>query len=231
MNEIFDQATSILDKTKQKNRHSLFQLRYFILETEPTIQAKMMKCIEEIKSRHSTLMNLKWGIEEQQDNIRLSELELQQNKNNKSVDSIQDEINKIINNKTKRKIEKLKDDLKNLYNTKLSCEEELSFFVSAFNKMNEKHDLRDLDDFDSNLELWDNKYKEDLSLSFLVNKPISNEVIHCILALPDKSKTKKELNSLIKAKSLDNDIESAKKIENGEESCQIKSHQQIKITQ
>ena len=55
--ELKEEISRIL-KNEVAERHSYFQLRYFLIGKEPTIQSKMCQCIKERKIRKEALDSL-----------------------------------------------------------------------------------------------------------------------------------------------------------------------------
>mgnify|MGYP003338271045 FL=1 len=45
-------------KTGAVGRHSMFQLKYFIVGKEPTHQSKMWRCLSEIESRNEQISSI-----------------------------------------------------------------------------------------------------------------------------------------------------------------------------
>ncbi len=63
-----------LDKIIEKevvNRHSLFQLKYFVVLKEPTTQARLHTCLQELQTRREGMKAAELEIEELLDNKAL----------------------------------------------------------------------------------------------------------------------------------------------------------------
>ena len=49
------------------DRHSFFQLRHFLIDSEPTTQGRMWQALRELKTRREALTGITTEIEEQKD--------------------------------------------------------------------------------------------------------------------------------------------------------------------
>ena len=58
-----------------ENRHSYFQLKYFVIGKEPTLQAQMWQCLRELQARKETIDSLALEIEDTKDQIELLDVE------------------------------------------------------------------------------------------------------------------------------------------------------------
>jgi len=177
-----EQVDSIL-KSNVPNRHTIFQLNYFVIGKEPTHQAKMKRCVEELKSRKSTIESLIMEIDDVMDRNELMKLE-----------NADDEIKKRMLNRriiqNEISIEKLKEQVKN-------TEEEMVFFVEAFNQLNEVEAFRDWDDIEVQTEYWNAKMLEEVNYRIMMNMPIDFEIVKTVLSLPSETPVKKKIVSLI----------------------------------
>ena len=73
-NEIYLEAEELL-KNEVVDRHSFFQLKYFVVGKEPTMQAKMWRCLTELKTRKEAIDIINLEIEETKDTIELLNIE------------------------------------------------------------------------------------------------------------------------------------------------------------
>lgn len=195
------------------NRHSYFQLQYFLIGKEPTNQSKMWQCLRELQSRKDNLENIDIQIQEYKDDIQLEELKILELEENEKKEDLSD-INKkrvlIGKNKIKRKIISIEKSLKDLFKKKNDIEEECDFFIKMFKNLREKEPLKNFDDLESQKEYWGTKLLEKINLKLILNSNIDPELIETILALPDDIPIKNfvinKLNSM---------AENIKKIKNG----------------
>lgn len=186
---IIEDMAKIL-KNKVIDRHSYFQMKYFIIHKEPTTQAKLWQCLREIKTRFETLEAAALEIEEGKDNLELINIK---------IDKLSKKIEKYEQNEetTKRELEidlrKLGRkkiaafrNMQKLQDKKKSLEEEARFFVETFNGLVQNEPLKPFDDFDSQCEYWGERLQSKLNLKMITQGTIDADLIETILALPDR---------------------------------------------
>jgi len=186
---IIEDMAKIL-KNKVIDRHSYFQMKYFIIHKEPTTQAKLWQCLREIKTRFETLEAAALEIEEGKDNLELINIK---------IDKLSKKIEKYEQNEetTKRELEidlrKLGRkkiaafrNMQKLQDKKKSLEEEARFFVETFNGLVQNEPLKPFDDFDSQCEYWGERLQSKLNLKMITQGTLDAELIETILALPDR---------------------------------------------
>lgn len=193
-------------KNKTPDRHSFFQLKYFLIGKEPTIQSKMWQCLKEIETRKNALENLELELEDSEENKTLLMLDLQDicdNPKSKLKENLINQLkDKIITNeiirkeirekKIKRQVLLLTKKIEELNEKKKYIQEELEFFIITFEKLNEIEKLRPFDDLEVQTEYWNQKLSQKFNLSILMNSKIDEELISTILALPNEAPIKKE---------------------------------------
>lgn len=178
-------------------RHSFFQMKYFIINKEPTVQAKMWQCLREIKTRYESLEALELELEECKDNLELIELDINNitsvlsKKSDKFTASKKRRI-EILLQKTKRKKIAAEKNIVNLQNKKKYLEEESGFFVMLFKSMEKVEPLKNFDDLDVQKQYWNEKLLQKINLKMLMQSNIDIELIETILALPDDIPIKKQ---------------------------------------
>jgi len=189
MENLMDSMREIL-KYEIAERHSYFQMKYFIINKEPTNQAKMWQCIREIKSRYESLEALELEIEDSKDNLELIDLDI--NKISKTLENKAKDFSnskkrriEILLQKTKRKRYVAEKNLQNLSVKKRYLEEEANFFVVLFNGINNAEPLKNYDDLDVQKEYWNEKLLQKINLKMLMQSNVDTELIETVLALPD----------------------------------------------
>lgn len=188
------------------SRHSFFQLKYFLVEKEPTNQSKMWQCIRELKSRADNLRASTLQIEEEKDKLELQEIYLQKLKKIEEENNEKDELSlretKIKIRQVTRHIESIKENIAKLEQTKKYIEEESDFFYQTYKNIEQLEPLKNYDDFEAQKEYWGTKLLEKINLKILIQNNIDIELIETALSLPDDVPIKKQvLNKL-------NDIQS-----------------------
>lgn len=184
-------------KYEVSERHSFFQMKYFIINKEPTVQAKMWQCLREIKNRYESLEALELELEDCKDNLELIDLDINNITSVLSKKSDKFTANKkrrieILLQKTKRKKIAAEKNIVNLQNKKKYLEEEAGFFVMLFKSMEKVEPLKNFDDLDVQKQYWNEKLLQKINLKMLMQSNIDTELIETILALPDDIPIKKQ---------------------------------------
>lgn len=183
--ELYGEICNLLNKNKTCHRHSYYQLKHFILNREITHQSRLRRCLNEIEARKSTLDNLFLSIEEANDDIELIDLEIK--KHEKILLGMEDEIEakkqEIAIRKAKRRRNKLNTSLQEMNKTLIECEEEIAFFLSAFQQLEKIEPLKDYDDLEANEQMWSEQYAEEVQLRLMLQKPLDLELVRCILSM------------------------------------------------
>lgn len=197
-----EEISRILEKNLPQ-RHSYFQLRYFVIGKEPTNQSKMWQCLREIKSRKESLDSISLELEEQKDAIELLELEekmfktIKIEENNEEIKKIKEKENKIKIKRIKRKKESTKLNIIQLLNKKKYIEEELTFFLEMFRSLEKVEPLKDLDDIEAQKAYWSERLAQKLNMKMLLGGQLESELVETIVSLPDDMEIKKQiLNTL-----------------------------------
>lgn len=179
-------------------RHTFFQLNFFILGKEPTHQAKLKRCIEELKCRKKTIDSMGLEIDELQDRNELLYWEM----NNAKFEDDQERTikcrmadRKILSNNNQ--IDELKSKVKN-------CEEEMVFFSEAFVKLSEIEAFKQWDDFEVQVEYWDAKLMDEIKQRMMMRMPIDLEIAKTAMALPQECQVRKQIELLFKNKNIFN---------------------------
>ena len=178
----------IIEQPEVQRRHTMFQLKYFILGREPTIQARLRKCVVELIGRKENIENLRLAIEDLQDDIELANIDIEaQEIGIKKVDTdLKKRISEINIRKARRKRKALESELRKIGKRLQETEEEATFFLQAYRDLEKAESLKPFDDFETNVQYWNERYTEELKLRLLLQKPIDLELAKSILAL-DKS--------------------------------------------
>jgi hypothetical protein len=189
-------------------RHSYFQMKYFIVNKEPTTQSKMWQCLREIKSRYESLQALDLEIDESKDNLELIDININKMiaiydkkvSMGKPSDSLK--ISEIKLRKAKRQRVMADKNIETLVKKKKNLEEEANFFVLSFRNLEVVEPLKDYDDLESQKQYWGEKLLQKINLKMLLQSQVDTELIETVLALPDdipiKGQTVKNLDSMHK---------------------------------
>ena len=208
-NEIYLEAEELL-KNEVVERHSFFQLKYFVIGKEPTVQSKMWRCLTELKTRKEAIDSINLEIEETKDTIELLNIEEKRleniNKKNTTVghcgvsvesktqaveiECFEQEL-KIKKRQIKRTKEGVSKSIDTLYKKLKFTQEEAAFFNKSFKQLNQIEELKPFDDYDSQKVYWNEKLSQEFDLKVLLHKTPDVELVKTILALTDDLEIKK----------------------------------------
>lgn len=180
------------------DRHSFFQLKYFLVGKEPTIQSKMWRCLIELNSRKESMEAITLEIEDTYDKLELLNLEIE-NSNKFSFFKKKRLKNRIRARQLERQKRAVSDTLKTLEKKQKNAREEAEFLLGAFESLEKIEQLKPYDDYDSQMEYWNAKFLNELNLELLLRKPIDTELVKSILALDNKAEVKTVTLQMLKS--------------------------------
>ena len=180
-------------------RHSYFQLKYFLIGKEPTLQSKMWQCLRELKTRKDSLEAIELEIQETKDKIELLDISIEKMK----LDSIKQSEDldrrecEIKIRQLERQKKAAESNLSEIADRRKWIEEECIFFFETFKNINKIEELKNFDDFEAQKQYWGEKLTQKLNLKMLTSNQLDSELIETIVALPDDIAIKKQtLNTL-----------------------------------
>lgn len=199
MSQLLPQITTLLEKNQPEIRHSLFQLKYFVLGKELTHQARLRKALTELSVRKESLDNFELAMEETKDNIELLDIQLENIEEQKKDIEKQLDIRRVDVEirKSKRQRKKLEYQISNLERQRRTCEVESEFFLNAFRSLEQVEPLKPFDDLETNMQIWNEKYTQALNLSLLLKRPLEFDFVNSVLALDNDVPIKKELLNIL----------------------------------
>ena len=178
-------------------RHSYFQLKYFIIGKEPTIQSKMWQCLRELKTRRESLASIDLEMEDTKDNIELIDISIEKIKRSKPVNKLNQRENTVKIRKSERQKKSYELTLDGLVKRKKYIGEETFFFLETFKNLLKIESLKNFDDFDAQKEYWGEKLSQKLNLKMLTQNALDTEMIETIMSLPDEMQIKQQtMNTL-----------------------------------
>lgn len=184
------------------DRHSYFQLRYFVLGKEPTMQAKMHRCQQELDMREQEIDSIKNQIGEFKDLNEISEIKISKMKGDGIAVRTRMEQRKV--QARDKKIIFLERRLKGV-------EEEISFFKESLSKYSQKEPLKPWDDYEVQMEYWSVQLSQEINQRLILGLPVNLEVFKTVLCLPE-SPIKSQVMAL-----LENRIKSLESLKKKEE--------------
>jgi hypothetical protein len=195
--EIMEQINKILENGLSE-RHSYFQLKYFVIGKEPTLQGKMWQCIRELGSRKDSLNAIEIQNHELNDKKELIDIQIE--KNNLTLKNIEPspegDLNarefRVVARQLKRQRQKTENALVDLNKKHNYILEEANFFLETFKNLEEIEPLKDFDDLPSQQHYWDEKLSNELNLKLLLQRAPDVELVKTIMALNNNSPTKQQ---------------------------------------
>jgi len=223
-NDLLNDIDEVISKKEINQRHSYFQLKYFLVGKEPTMQSKMWQCLRELKNRSESLKSIDLETEELKDKLELLDINVQKVKrdreNNQSEDKVlHDLFLKECDIKIRqldRQKKALEQSCKYIQERKRWISEESRFFLETFRNLEKIEPLRHFDDLEAQKEYWQEKLTQKVNLKMLTQNTIDVDLIETIVALPDELKIKQQTLQTLNLKQ--NEIlmklaETAKKLE------------------
>jgi hypothetical protein len=219
--DFFKKLEDVLKKAPE-NRHSYYQLKYFVIGKEPTIQAKMWQCLKELQSRKESITNLMSDIDDLQDDFELINIEIEKENISKSKTFKDKYVKEIAVKESDIKIRKLHRRAirinENITKFKQKIEyliQEARFFLQAFEALEKIEPVKDYDDYDAQNQLWEAKISEEINLRLLLKQGLNSEIVKTALSLPEDSTVKVEVDKMVKglanAKLINKEMDADKK--------------------
>ena len=181
--ELQEKLDKVLENAPE-NRHSYFQIQFFIIGKEPTVQAKMWQCLRELQLRRDSIDSINLEVDEAKDNMELIDIDIQMNQDSKPKPSgykrflVETRMRQRQKARLAKSVEGLKQNLKFVY-------QESRFFLQLLDKLQEIEPLKDYDDLDAQKDYWNHKLAEEINLRMLMHQPIDTEMAKMVLALPE----------------------------------------------
>ena len=194
--DIYAEICDMLDQKEVSNRHSYFQMKYFIVMKEPTHQARLWRCLREIEARKQALDAMKLEIEDTRDHQELLQFELgdlELKVQGLPIDSLEYKKLSISKRSALRKQVALEGTLASLTHKYQETLEEAMFFVNTYKNLEKKAPLKPFDDFESQKEYWNEKISQEFHLMGLLGQPVGLELVKTALALEDSMPIKQQL--------------------------------------
>lgn len=179
-------------------RHSYFQLKYFLIGKEPTLQSKMWQCLRELKSRRESLEALDLETEDTKDKIELLDISLLKMcmkvipKENIELAILLQREQDVEIRQLERQKKAAERNLMELEERKKWIEQESKFFLESFKSLSKIEPLKKFDDVESQKEYWTERLSQKLNLKMLTHNQLDTELIETIIALPEEMPLRKQ---------------------------------------
>jgi hypothetical protein len=202
--EFLEKMDKLVEKAPE-NRHSYYQLKYFVIGKQPTTQSQLWQCLTELQSRKETMESITMQMEDSKDELQILDLqELKDNEIEKGIRHVSKEIEEIFKKEKDIKIKRLKRKKESINRNIIKLEKQLDFvtqearfFVQAFEALEKVEPLKDFDDYEAQKELWEAKVSEEVNLRLLFHQPLSSDTLKTALSLHDDSRIKQEVFKMI----------------------------------
>lgn len=172
---------------------SFFQLNFFVVGKEPTLQAKMHKCLQEIKDRQAAIQAVEFEIDELSDVNALFSIDIK-----KAIKRFQAEEREIRVRQIKRKMQANEIQIATLHAKMDAWREEIKFLQNLYDQIEKHVPLKPWDDYEVQMEYWSEKMAQEIKSRLMMNAPVDIEVIKTAMALPDQAPIKRQLLDHIK---------------------------------
>ena len=211
--------TTELLKHEVVQRHSFFQLKYFLIGKEPTVQSKMWQCLRELKQRRESLDAIELERDEVKDKISLIDISMLKltvaygDENQPELDRRELEIRIRQSDRQKKALAK---NLEDLDDKERWLKDECLFFVETFKNLEKVEPRRPFDDIEAQSQYWNEKLTQKANIKMLTQNTIDSELVETIVALPNDLPIKKHTlqNLNIKQEQMLQQLrEAAKKLE------------------
>ena len=193
MSELLTKIDSIVGDG-YKNQTSFFQLQYFLVGKEPTVQAKLERCKTELFSRKCDMEGTMNELEECYDLIRLQEL---QKSDFQGADVELNESQEIYIRQIDRKILSLKDRAGRLASNLRAKEEESNFLIGLYERLCEAEEPKDWNSLEVQAEYHNARLSKELEARLLLGVTPDAEMFKTIMALPDGMPAKTATQQLV----------------------------------
>lgn len=183
------------------NRHSFFQMKYFIINKEPTHQAKLWRCMREMFSRREAIEAMQMELDDCQDNLGLTDIEIErQNRTNIEGDPLNTKEVELKIRKLERKRKAIQATVASLEKKLVETQEEAAFFLEAFRSLEKVEPLKPYDDLESQKQYWNEKIRQEFQLRTLIGQPADIDLAKTTMCLMDDMPVKQDFVKAIGAK-------------------------------
>ena len=190
-NKLISEIDEVL-KQEVSQRHSYFQLKYFVIGKEPTIQSKMWQCLRELKTRKESLDAIELELEDTKDKLELLHISIEKIGLASPEDDLTQRENKIKIRQIERQKKAVQTNTLQLVERKKWLEEESRFFLDTFKALLQIEPLKHFDDLESQKQYWGERLSQKLNLKMLTHNQLDTEMVETILALPEDMPIRKK---------------------------------------
>lgn len=179
-----------------RRKHSYFQIQYFLIGKEPTIQAKIQACKTELLSRRDAIKSYEDSIDDLYDQKRLEEIRLEEMKQKNNLEDLS-ELMQINIRRVHRKISSINYKINETREEIKAKADESNFLIGLYDKLCNIEEERDWDDLQVQAEYWNARLTQEVESRLLLGQSPNTEDFKTILALPDNMPIKQLTRQLI----------------------------------
>ena len=199
--ELYSQMDRVL-ANDVVNRHSLFQLKHFVVGKEPTHQSKLWRCLRELQARRESIQAVSVELENGRDELELCDIQLSRLRNKQVV--VEDALDMrelvVLLRREERRKDSMVRSIDTLRKKLKDAEEEAVFFLKSFQSLEQLELLQPFDDVGAQQAYWNAKFAEELNLRALMGQPISYELVKSILSLNNDAPIKMQIVNTLESK-------------------------------
>ena len=189
------------------NRHSYFQLKYFVVGKEHTNQSRMWCCIRELQARQQSIQAMKIELDSLADEKELIEIDIDRiaqfsNESERTLSSLDTKEKEVLTRKKQRAKLAFERQIENIQKKLKEAFEEATFFVQAFASLEKLEPLKPYDDLESQINYWNEKLSQEVYLRTLLHKPLDVELVKTILSLKDDMPIKQDVINMLEQQRL-----------------------------
>ena len=196
MNELSQKIDEIAPEGR-RNRHSFFQLQYFVIGKEPTVQARIQTCKGELISRKDEIESFMTMLEEAYDQYRVYEFNIEQIKGERHPDQIE-EMDQLNIRKLRRQMKVLDYQIEDFKAKMRAKEDEANFLIGLYEKLCEIEEPKDWDSLEVQSEYWNAKLTREIETQLLLGNKPDAETLKSVFVLPSGMPIKEITNGLIR---------------------------------
>lgn len=188
-------------KNDMADRHSYYQLKYFLVDSEPTHQARLWQCLREMRSRRDTINSICLELEDARDRIAINQAKAEIaaekaeracNGDKKSPEARIAAAKARMAERRSLAAEKRAGDLSKRLRNVL---EEARFLVETFKQMGGTDALKDWDDPQVQKEYWDAKLGDEVRRRIVAGQGMDSTLIGTVEHLHKDAKVRGVLNA------------------------------------
>jgi hypothetical protein len=195
----------IINQHKILPKHTNFQIEHFMIGKEFTTEGKIWQCIRELSARRDTLKNINLELSDAEDNLQLIKIKIEKLKvkstfsKNRDLEILNQKQKEILIRKCERKLQSLDNLHQNVIERKEAVLAECNKIIDIFNKLNPENKTINIDDDQNQLEYWNSKLNEEVTLSSVLGYPLSVDVVRSIIALPNTAPVRAQILSAMES--------------------------------